>query len=496
VVFGRLMPIISNSFKLLLWSQINSSPGGKITVDNSDGLLEFYDLAENRQHRGYKTVKLPLSFLPTYIKSAKGPQAVGQRLNEAKIEGKRFVEIVPRDFNTLPNAPGTMLRVDLRNRLNREVSGELKVTVPESATLKTAVQTISLQAGETKTLEFPMERAELSPANTYPCKFEFSSSAGNAEYSESLNAAVVVRGTKKVDGNLDDWAAVPGVTVAGSSDAVDFAELLRRPWIEVQKGDPGATSGEFKLAWDDDYFYIAARVNDPSPEPAPFRFSQRDENSYFHSAASDNISLSKNLSNPTGKDRETRNVHLPKSHTSIARTLRREFRFGATACSSALTSRLAAMTWSKPPRCPRGSTRSRIPITNIPSIGWMTTSTAQASCGGILRSVCPGSMIGLTRCVAVGLPALLRVRWSRFDERETFTCTRLPFHVLSSPISNSIRAQSLGSLEESATAKELMAEPTYFMVLIRQRQSATRLLSIPIGKIAPALPLAGPLLIR
>jgi hypothetical protein len=67
----------------------------------------------------------------------------------------------------------------------------------------------------------------------------------------------------------------------------------------------------------------------------------------------------------------------------------------------------------------RGCTRSRMAIKNIPSDGW--TSTVQASCDGILRPVCPGSMISLTRCVAIGLPALLRLRCSRFDQRETFT---------------------------------------------------------------------------
>ena len=290
IVFGRLMPIGSENFRVLLWPQINSSPGGTMTIDNSDGLLEFYDLAGNRLHRNEKSVELPLGFLPAYLKSAKGPAAIGQRLKEARIEGKRFLEIVPLDFNALPDSKGAALRVTLRNRLNREVTGSLKVAPPAGITLKGDSQEVTLRAGEARTLELPIDRAELSPANSYPFGFEFSSSAGNASYSESLSAAVVPRGAKQIDGKLDDWADVPGITVIGSGDKMDISEQLRRPWIEVQKDHPQATTGELKLAWDDDYIYLGARVSDPTNEEAAFRFSERDENSYFHSAASDSIS--------------------------------------------------------------------------------------------------------------------------------------------------------------------------------------------------------------
>jgi hypothetical protein len=290
IVFGRLMPIGSENFRVLLWPQINSSPGGTMTIDNSDGLLEFYDLAGNRLHRNEKSVELPLGFLPAYLKSAKGPAAIGQRLKEARIEGKRFLEIVPLDFNALPDSKGAALRVTLRNRLNREVTGSLKVAPPAGITLKGDSQEVTLRAGEARTLELPLDRAELSPANSYPFGFEFSSSAGNASYSESLSAAVVPRGAKQIDGKLDDWADVPGITVIGSGDKMDISEQLRRPWIEVQKDHPQATTGELKLAWDDDYLYLGARVSDPTNEEAAFRFSERDENSYFHSAASDSIS--------------------------------------------------------------------------------------------------------------------------------------------------------------------------------------------------------------
>lgn len=291
VVFGRLSPIGSESFRVLLWPQVNSSAGGTMKIENGDGLLEFYDLAGNRVHRNEKIVEVPLSFLPTYIKSPKGPSAVAQRLREAKIEGKRFLEIVPLDFKALPNSPGAALHVTLRNRLNREVTGALKIAAPAGIVLKEGNQReVTMQAGEAKTLEIPIDHAEISPTNSYPFGFEFSSAAGTAEYSETLNAAVVPRGTKQIDGNLDDWTGVPGVTVIGSPEKVDISEQLRRPWIEVQKNNPQATTAELKMAWDDDYLYIAAQVSDPTTEEAAFRFSERDENSYFHSAASDSIS--------------------------------------------------------------------------------------------------------------------------------------------------------------------------------------------------------------
>ena len=291
IVFGRLIPIGSENFKVLPWPQVNGSAGGTMRIENNDGLLQFYDLAGNRVHRSEKTVEVPLSFLPIYIKSTKGPSSVAQRLKDAKIEGKRFVEIVPLDFNALPNSPGSAVRVTLRNRLNREVTGALKIVAPEGVTLRGGNhQEVSLRAGEVKTLEIPVGRAEKSAANAYPFRFEFSSSEGKAEYSETLNAAVAPRGARQIDGNLQDWADVPGVTVIGASEKVDISEQLRRPWIEVQKNNPQATTGELKMAWDDNYLYVAALVRDPTNEEAAFRFSERDENSYFHSAASDSLS--------------------------------------------------------------------------------------------------------------------------------------------------------------------------------------------------------------
>ena len=290
IVFGHLLPIGQKNFKALIWAQVNSVPGGTMTIDNSDGLLKFYDLAGNPDHVGEKSVTLPLSYLPTYIKSDQGPAAIAKRLNEARLSPACFVEIVPHDFNTLPNAAGAVLHVELRNRLNRAVSGDLKVTPPDGLSLGKGDQPVSLNAGESKVFDFPVASATLSPSNSYPCKFDFTSADGNASYAENINAAVVSHKTMTIDGNLDAWADIPGVNAIGADVSGDVTEQLRRPWLELQKGNPAATSGELKMAWDENYLYVCAQVNDPTPEENAYRFGTRDENSYFHSAADDNIS--------------------------------------------------------------------------------------------------------------------------------------------------------------------------------------------------------------
>ena len=90
-----------------------------------------------------------------------------------------------------------------------------------------------------------------------------------------------------VDGNLDEWKDIPGVTVFGKDDSVDSIEVLRRPWLALKESHPGLVSGRLKMAWDDDNLYLCAEVNDPTDQKNALPMEGRDENKYFHSKASD-----------------------------------------------------------------------------------------------------------------------------------------------------------------------------------------------------------------
>jgi len=290
VVFGQLMPVGGNNPKERLWAQVDDAKGGEMVINNADGLLQFYDLAGNLAYVGEKEVKLPMTIFPTYITCKKGPKAAAERLAAARITGKRPVEILPRDFTTLLTAPGAKLNVGLHNCLNRKITGRLRVgKIAEGITLKADVQDVVLDAGQTKTLAFDVAAAKPTASNSYPFAFQFTSDAGNAEYEENLNVAVAVKKTIKIDGKLDDWKDIPGVMIVATKEKTDLTELLRRPWLDMKEKQPDGTFGEVKLAWDDKFLYVAAMVNDPTDEKSPIRMEGRDENSYFHTKADDEL---------------------------------------------------------------------------------------------------------------------------------------------------------------------------------------------------------------
>ncbi|HEY3324198.1 MAG TPA: hypothetical protein VGP72_27350 [Planctomycetota bacterium] len=304
VMFGRLL-MAWGSVRERPMAQVEEQPGGTLTIDNADGLLQFFDLAGNPQYLGEKQVKIPMSILPTYIRCAKGAAAAAERIKAAKLEGKRPVEILPHDFSA-PVAADVSLRTGVHNCLNRAIKGTLTVTAPEGLMLASTEQSVELAAGETKDLVFKIAKATRNASNAYPFSFKFASDAGDAEYKEVLNAAIICKGTKQIDGNLDDWKDVPGVTVWSDSAKIDPTELMRRPWLAVAEAKPEVTAAEFKLAWDEDNLYLAARVQTPAPNLDMPSFAQRNEDSYFHSAASDEISPYKEfLSTQKGLDGKT-----------------------------------------------------------------------------------------------------------------------------------------------------------------------------------------------
>jgi len=286
VMFGQLTNISGSNPKDLPWSQVDVVAGGVMEIDNADGLLKFYDLAGNPVYVGEKVVKLPMNIFPSYITCEKGPKAAAERLAKMKITGKRPVEILPKDFTTRVTAKGAVLTVDVHNCLNREIKGTLAAKAPAEITLAKPEQAVELAAGETKTLTFTISKATALETNAYAFEFYFASDAGRAAYKESLNVAIAPKRTITVDGKLDDWNDVPAVSAVGTVEQLDPIEVLHKPWETLVKEDSRATRGWLKMAWDENYLYLCAQVDDQTPEKSP-SFAHRDEDSYFHSKASD-----------------------------------------------------------------------------------------------------------------------------------------------------------------------------------------------------------------
>ena len=290
IFFGKLFAPHGGNMKDVLWWQLQLSEGGTITLDNADGKLEFYDIAGNPEFAGEKQIALPMNYLAHYARSpAGGVKLIAERLAAAKIEGVRPVEIIARDFTAPLDAPGAAARVTVHNLLNRPVSGTLAVTPPAGIRLKTGQADVKLDAGASKDLALEIAEVKPSPANAYLFAYAFTSDAGKADWKEVLNVLAARKGTKKVDGNLDDWAGDLGVLVDAKLQKADPTEQAWMPFLAAKDAQPAGSFGELKVAWDAKCFYVAARVNDPSDYGGHERLAKRDENKYFRSAKDDAV---------------------------------------------------------------------------------------------------------------------------------------------------------------------------------------------------------------
>ncbi len=289
ILFGQLVTIGGDSPRERLWAQVEGSSGGTMTIDNADGLLRFCDLAGNPAQVGEAKVTLPMNIFPSYIKCEKGPKAATERLAAARIEGKRPVEILPHDFSKRVDEAGCAIEVAVHNCLSRPIAGKLAVRPPDGIVLASPQSDCPLAAGETRMIKFALTSGKANSANAYPFAFHFTSDGGDADYREVMNVAIVPHRTIKVDGNLDDWNDIPGITIAATLQKAEMEEMLRRPWLDLRDQKPNGNFGEFKLAWDEKYLYVCARVNDPTPQIDLPPIAGRDEDSYFHSRADDSI---------------------------------------------------------------------------------------------------------------------------------------------------------------------------------------------------------------
>ncbi|MBM4038898.1 MAG: hypothetical protein FJ290_10320 [Planctomycetes bacterium] len=290
VLFGKLYAPHGGDPKDVLWWQLQAHEGGTITIDNSDGRLEFYDIAGNREFESRKCVVLPMDYLSHYIRSPRGGiRLIEQRLKDARIEGMRPVEIILHDFTAPFDPLSPTVGVTVHNLLNRRIQGVLKITPPPGFTLSFPRFPCAMDAGATVRRALAATQAKVSPTNTYLFSCEFDSDAGKATWAENLNVVVAKRGTKKVDGDLADWKDDLGVLADAKLQKVDPTQQAWMPFLQAKDAQPDGAFAEVKLAWDDAFLYVAARVLDQSDYPGHQRLETWDEEQYFRSAKDDGI---------------------------------------------------------------------------------------------------------------------------------------------------------------------------------------------------------------
>lgn len=291
VLVGRLQPRLSFfgwDPKDVLWWQFNLKEGGTITIDNADGLLAFFDIGGNPEFEGQSTVTLPLDFIPHYIRSPKaGAGAIEKALAAAKIEGVRPVEILARDFTMPVTSPQAAVVTTLHNLLNRKITGTLTLTPPAGVTLKSNSIAVTLDAGETKDFSAGIAHAAAVSSNAYPFTYKFDCDGGSADWEEALSVNYVRKSTKKIDGSLDDWKDDLGVVVVAKLQKADAIQKAWLPFQEQADKQPDGSFAEVKLAYDEQYLYVAARVNDPTDYAGHARLANWDEEQFFHNGKDD-----------------------------------------------------------------------------------------------------------------------------------------------------------------------------------------------------------------
>ncbi len=272
-VHGSTEPMVPHSEQKIL-------TGGKMTI-KAHPAFRLFDFYGNPVPPKGNMMEIPLTFQGYYLRtdgSLGSFEILKTALQNGFVEGYEPVDIVARDM-TSRIGQNAELGIQLTNILNRTISGSLQVSLGH-LTLETQAS-FSLGANETRMIQVPVMAGEPSPDNTYRLEVIVDAGKdGKAYHQENMHVNVISKGTKKIDGNLEDWEnSIPHTVTAGSA-SISVTEAAWYPFKKFDKEAEGLATGF--LAYDDDYFYFAAKVADPTPHPGTLRFETRNDDEFFY----------------------------------------------------------------------------------------------------------------------------------------------------------------------------------------------------------------------
>ena len=254
---------------------------GKMTV-NADPSFRVYDFYGNTISSVRKVYEIPLNYRGYFLRTdgSRGSfDKLIKALKQSRIEGYEPVEIIARDF-TCPIALHPEMELQITNILNRNVSGKLTATAGQLK-LSCPAQ-LQLKPHETQIVKLKVTEGDANPENNYPLEVRFDAGAdGIAAHKEDMHVNYIAKRTVTVDGKLDDWDGVIPQTVKGSSKA--SVSLTEAAWYPFKNFDAEAEGyANAYLAYDNNYFYFAAKVADKTPNRGTYRFETRPDDEFFY----------------------------------------------------------------------------------------------------------------------------------------------------------------------------------------------------------------------
>jgi hypothetical protein len=254
-----------------------------LTLPDNNGEFVLFDFYGNPLPSVSGKITIPLNGLGYFLRTtgAKGSfDKLLSAVRKARIDGYEPVAFTACDFTRRP-AQSSIFKITLVNILNRPITGTLTLTL-DGCELTSPSQRLELKPNETRELRVELRSAREREDNSYALSARFDAGAdGACEHKETLHANVTVRKTINVDGQLDDWKGALPLPTGGAGIQ---ASLTEAAWLPFNKVDDSARSGLTiaYTAYDDNYFYFAAKVVDNSPYEGGPRFENRDDDSYFY----------------------------------------------------------------------------------------------------------------------------------------------------------------------------------------------------------------------
>ena len=277
-----------------------------MTVDDRAGRFKLFDFYGNPVETRNGQITVPLDGRGFFLRTDGSPGSfdlLTKAVESAHTEGFECLELIAHDL-LAPIESHPSLKITCTNVLNRPITGSLAVTLGDLQLEKSPQ--LSFAPNETRDVYFKITGGSSVESNVYPVSLKFDAGVdGFSRIKSDLHVNVIARRTINVDGNLDDWKGVLPQTIL--SDVAGGATLQEKAWFPFMKYDSSVKKGQATgyLAYDDNYFYFAAKVADSTPDGGTLRFETRDDDQFFYPVKSFAPGHAKELDWPEGVRRYT-----------------------------------------------------------------------------------------------------------------------------------------------------------------------------------------------